>query len=400
MSKRHARVTLRLIILSLLAVLGATGCATSSSIPSHAPHRVFNDALFEPPAKPIPDADGIFHLAPAQLRMLNDLIKPRMGTTGARQLVKKLFKQDYSEFDYDNSYTRSASLTLEQRAGNCLSMVIMTAAIAKHFKIPYRYQDIKSTPMWDREGELYLINGHINIRLLTTLADKRPLVYNPLETNSVTVDFIPQATRRGIARRVIGEKRVVAMFYANLAADEMVRHNWSQAYWLLRAALESDAGYDAAWNNLGVIYRNIGEDDLAELAYRHSLSLVPGNDNAVSNLVLLLRGQQRFDEMFELQRAYDLAQLNNPFYYYDQAEIAYAEGDYHQAISLYKKAIKRSDFVDRFYFGLFKASWQLKRFGKAKKYLQLARENSQDLKDRQRYNVKLGLLNEGLVAGR
>ena len=400
MSKRQVGVAPRLIMITLLALLGVTGCATSTSSPADAPQRVFNDALFEPPSTPIPDAGDIFYLTPAQLLMLDDLIRPRMGTTGARQLVNKLFKKDYSEFDYDNSFTRSASLTLDQRAGNCLSMVIMTAAIAKHFRIPYRYQDIKSTPMWDREGELYLINGHINIRLLTTVADKTPLVYNPLESKSITVDFIPQATRRGIARRVIGEQRVVAMYYANLAADEMVRHNWSQAYWLLREALRSDGGYDAAWNNLGVIYRNIGEDGLAELAYRHSLKLVPGNDNAVSNLVLLLRGQQRFDEMFELQRLYDLAQLNNPFYYFDQAEIAYAEGDYHQAISLYKKAIKRSDFVDRFYFGLFKANWQLKRFGQAKKYLQLAEENSQDLKDRRRYNVKLGLLNEGLVAGR
>lgn len=384
----------KLVWLAVLCQL-LIGCATQTRPVIKQPTGLFNDSLFSAPVEAVPDPNQIFTLSDDQLVMLDNMIRPRRGSSGASELVKSLFKKDYSSFDYDNSYTRSAYDTLDQRAGNCLSMVIMTAAIAKHFEIPFKYQNIKSTPVWDREGDLYLINGHINIRLMKDSGDLWSTSYGPESEAAITIDFIPQATRRGIAREVIDEARVVAMYYNNLAADEMVRDQWSQAYWLLREALLSDPGYSAAWNNLGVIYRHVGQDPLAEQAYQHALALNPNDNNAVSNLVLLLQGQERLAEMYEYQRQYDLAQLNNPFYYFDQAELAFQDGEFYEAISLYKKAIKRSDFVDRFYFGLFKSYWQLKKYGQAKKYLQLAESHSQDLKDRQRYNVKLALLKEG-----
>lgn len=377
-----------------------TGCATQSRSFTADYQPLLHDQLFVPPLKAIPTATDIFALTGDQLSMLDDIVKPRLNSTGAMELVDGLFKRDYGAFDYDNSYSRSASETLRHKAGNCLSLVIMTAAIAKHFDIPFKYQNIKSTPVWDREGDLYLINGHINIRLIAHVGDKWSSIYHPVATKSITIDFIPEASRRGIAREVIDESRVLAMFYSNLAADEMVRQNWSRAYWLLRAAIEKDADYPAVWNNLGVVYRNIQQDSLAEKAYRHALSIDPNDDNTVSNLVMLLLRQERYDEMYHYQRQYDLAQLNNPFYYFDRAELAYEQEDYYQAIHLYKKAIKRSDFVDRFYFGIFKSYWRLNKYGEARKYLELAERHSQDLKDRQRYNAKLSFLNEGISAVR
>ncbi len=371
----------------LLLLTGCSNRYTKAQID----HRIlFHDAAFERPEH-LPDPAQVFILSAIQQNQISSLINFSSDIPLATQLINKLLKDDYGSFDYDNSYTRTASETFEVKQGNCLSMVIMTVAIAQQLGINYRVQDLAIAPVWSRDGGLFLINGHINIQLnrASGVTAQREIFVGP---RYVTLDFIPSRAIRNIATTRVSQARLVAMYFVNLAAETMVKQQWDLSYYLLKLALESDHSYSAAWNSLAVVYRYREQLMLAEKVYRYAMLANPDDLNLIANFSLLLESQGRFSELFEYQRRYDLAQLHNPYHYYDLAEIALAAQQYQRAIKYYKQAIDYSSAVDQFYFGLFKSYYLLGQWNTAQKYLVQARKYSATIKNRQRYNAKLMLL--------
>ncbi len=51
----------------------------------------------------------------------------------------------------------------QARTGNCLSLVIMTAAFAKEVGLPVRFQSVYVPETWSRSGNLYFSSGHVNL---------------------------------------------------------------------------------------------------------------------------------------------------------------------------------------------------------------------------------------------
>jgi len=377
------------IMMSLVMILA--GCVSNGDSNIDAVKPPFSDHLFTRP-NDLPSPQHIFSLTLAQRRWLDKTLVPTRHNTLTKQLVDKVLKRDYGLFDYDNSFTRTASQTLSMGQGNCLSMVIMTAAIAKYLSIEFKIHDVKTAPVWDRDGGLYLINGHVNISLKNTPFSRSPTSYVFLGTGYVTLDFIVNVTRRNLSTIQINEQQLGARYFVNLAADAMVKQRWDLAYWLLRQSIEQHSTYAPAWNSLAVVYRRNNLEELAEQTYKYAMSLDKNNINVVANYALLLEQQGRYDELFEVERRLGLFELNNPYRYFDQADLAFAQQNFKQALSLYKKAIKLSPFVDAFHFGLFRTYMALGLESKAIKSLKLASERSADYSDRARYNAKLAML--------
>src|SRR3546814_13631565 len=61
--------------------------------------------------------------------------------------------------------TRTAAETFETRSGNCLSLVILTAALARPLNIDVRYRFVPRARTWTRTQGMVLQNGHVNIEL-------------------------------------------------------------------------------------------------------------------------------------------------------------------------------------------------------------------------------------------
>lgn len=385
------KLTWTRILLILLCLLGLSGCKSNGEAAHLAKNSLFVDHHFSKPLE-LPVPEKVFSLTPKQREWLNRKVRPNKNSSLTMQVIDKVLKRDFSSFDYDNSYTRTAAQTLEMGQGNCLSMVIMTAAIAKHFDIPFKVQNIKTVPMWDRDGGLYLINGHVNIQLKNETGSKGAVTFELFKAPYITLDFINNVSRRHLSKRFISQNELISMYYVNLAADAMIVQQWESAYWLLRHAIDSTPHYSPAWNSLGVLYKRNDLLELAEGAYKRAILLDKDNMNVLANYALLLERQGRYQELFNYQRKVDLAQLKNPYRYFDLAELAYAGKDYARALVHYKKAIKLSPIVDAFYFGLFRTYLAMGNENKARKYLEIAHQHSADFSDRKRYSVKLALL--------
>ena len=130
-----------LMSLGLCIVLAA--CASVSPPPR--PDHLFADELFAPPAQRI-DANQVFALSDA-MRDYAARMAPLLRQRGMQQgLVDALYKKGDLKLDYDAALTRNAAQAFDARAGNCLSLVIMTAAFAKHLGMPVRYQSVLIEP--------------------------------------------------------------------------------------------------------------------------------------------------------------------------------------------------------------------------------------------------------------
>src|SRR5690606_18633720 len=73
-----------------------------------------------------------------------------------------LFDPAYLNIQYDDMVTRTAIETFESRQGNCLSVVSLYIAMARHMGLEVSFQTVKMRPRWDMRGELLVLSQHIN----------------------------------------------------------------------------------------------------------------------------------------------------------------------------------------------------------------------------------------------
>ena len=137
---------MRLGLLTLLSL--SAGCATTR--PMAPPSDLFHDELFGAPTETV-DPDEALKVSDA----MRDYLRLRMGPTrGDRrtQLLSALYDDRELRLEYDAAITRNASQAYAARAGNCLSLVIMTAAFARELGLSVRYQTVYNEESWSRAG--------------------------------------------------------------------------------------------------------------------------------------------------------------------------------------------------------------------------------------------------------
>lgn len=279
----------------LLMSLLLLGCA-SVAPPPVASEAVFHDALFAPPARP-PDARTLFELTPAMRRHLADRIEPRVRRHGApRALLDALYTQGDLRLEYESLHTRTAAEAFDERRGNCLSLVLMTAAFARELGLPVRFHEVLGTPVVERNGVLTFVVGHVNLALGEGLRSDRG---SPAGDPWLVVDFLPGQDLTRQQRRIVDERRIAAMFMNNRAAEELALGRVHEAYAWLRAAHAQDPAFSPLYNTLGIVYRHHGAWAQAERALQMAIAIDPDNTHAADNLVAL-RSARAADELHRL----------------------------------------------------------------------------------------------------
>jgi hypothetical protein len=243
---------------SLIAVLAlVAGCATVP-LPRES-SALFHDTLFAAPSAPI-DADAVFALTPAMREFVDREIPTFARNRNPRMaLVNALNDRAQLKLDYDATRTRDAGETFAERQGNCLSLVLMTAAFARELGIDARFQMVFSEETWSRQGDTYLSVGHVNLTLARAGLDQG--------NERVTVDFVPASQVRGARTMVIAESTVLAMYFNNRAVESFTEGRLDDAYWFAREAVRRDPRFLAAVNTLGVVYRLHGNPKEAQAAF-------------------------------------------------------------------------------------------------------------------------------------
>lgn len=389
------RVLLRLF--AALLITSLTACTTTPAPQNAVPTHLFQDHFYAAPSEVI-DHQQLFKVNAEMRQFIATYITPELKHKSMQQaLFDALYHKGQLRLTYDASITRNAVDTFAARAGNCLSLVIMTAALAKEMDLTVQYQNIVVDQNWSRSGELYFSNGHVNIVLGKKRFDNRQS-YD--KSYWLTIDFLPPEDTAGQKSFDLEEKTIVAMYMNNRAAESLARNQLDQAYWWVREAISADANFATAYNTLGVIYYRGNHLDAAYHASLHARQLSPDNTNAMANMVQILTSLGRNDEAKQLDAQLTQAQPVAPFYYFNLGVAAMNKSDFKQAKSWFEKELTRAPDYHEFHFWLGLAHYRLGEFKQAEEQLTLAKESSLNKKDHALYQAKLDHLHAITQQGR
>lgn len=384
---------MRTWILSLLVLL--SGCAQLDRDPVSASRvaSLLDDAAFAPPASPV-ETDKLFALSPEMRRHLNSpQFRQRLREHDqAAGLVHALYDRQELALDYDASHTGTAAETYAARKGNCLSLVIMTAAFARELGMSVRYQDVQLEDTWSRERAFYFVSGHVNL----SLAPGGPRGADDTG-GALTVDFVRLPPGADARVRILDEAGIVARYMNNRAAEELAQGRTADAYWWVRGALLTEPTFTASLNTLAVVYQRSGQPLRAEQAYRAALQREPDSLVVMQNLAPLLAANGKNAEAEAMTQRLARLYPAPPYHYFQQGMNAYHAGDFAQARTEFAREVARAPHNDEFHFWLGVANLQLGELGKAEKQLALARDASVRHETRERYAAKLAHL-RGIAA--
>lgn len=381
---------MRSTLATLIAAAGLAlaACATPPAQHPAAPEAMFDDALFGTPTEPV-GADRIFTLSADMRRYAQTEMTPLIRKHGAQgALVEALYHNGQLKLEYESAVTRTAAEAFEARAGNCLSLVIMTAAFARELGLQVRYQSAYLEEAWSRKGSLLLKSGHVNITLGKRLADHglSPFPYG------LTIDFLPQEEVRNLKTVEIPESLVVAMFMNNRAVEAIVQGRLDDAYGWAREAVRADPSFLGAQNTLGVVYLRRGALAQAGAVFEHVLEADPKHTRALANLVEVASRAGRDDEAARLRARLAGLESEPPLHFFNLGMAAMQRDDFRAARDLFAKEAARGDAAADVHFWLGVAHYRLGDIDRATREVSRAAEASASRGERDLYSAKLDWL--------
>jgi tetratricopeptide (TPR) repeat protein len=377
------------ILTFFLAVL-LSACASTPPPPSPPPQPapLLADHLFGPPTERI-STDDVLKASDAMRRYLANDIAGQIALKGAQAaLVDALYRRSHLKLEYDTSTTKTAAEAFDARSGNCLSLVLMTAALARELDLSVTYQSASMDEAWSRNGNLLFASGHVNITLGRRTFDAGIV----REANRWTIDFLPPEQLRAMRVREIEESTVLAMYANNRAAEALARGQLDDAYAWAREGMRKDPGFMNSYNTLGVVYLRHNDLAEAERAFAFILERDPKHTRALANIA---ETYQRLERPADAEAArVRLAAIESepPFHYFNLGMDAARRSDWRAARDLFAREVARADYYHEFHFWLGLADWQLGDVARARKHLKLAMENSTSRGQHDLYAAKLAWL--------
>ncbi len=364
-------------------------CACVSGPPAVPPAQVLRDDLF-PDAHLTVNAKDVLAASDEMKHYVDHELTAQLRRHGLQKgLLDALYNKRQLKLEYDAERTRNAAEAFEARAGNCLSLVLMTAALAKHLGLQVSYQSVYTDETWTRNKDTYFASGHVNIVLGQRTIDQLTRGSNG---PNWTIDFLPSEDVRGHYSREIDEDTVVAMYMNNRAAESLAGADLSAAYGWARAAVLQAPRFLSAYNTLGVVYLRSGHTAAAELALAHVLQQEPTSTTGLANMAHVLTAQGRVEESAALMRTLNRIDPEPPFHFFDLGQDAMHRADYVAARNWFQKEVRRAPYHHEFHFWLAVAEAQLGDVVEAKTQLSLALDTSTTRKHQALYAAKLDRL--------
>lgn len=373
--------------LALASGIGLTGCAPLTPVPAPSPPR--EDTAFRPVALDT-SARDLFTLTPEMRHFLRSDLSALLHMEGRQEgLYQALRSQRYLKLDYDAAHTRTAAQTFRDRAGNCLSLVILSATLARDLGLSVSFQEVLGDDSWGLSGDFIVASGHVNLVL-----GQRNGVLLGDESQARVVDFLPSERTRGYHTRRVGETTLVAMYQNNRAAEALVEGRLDEAYAWAQAAVRTEPRRTASLNTLGVVYQRRGLPTAAEKTWRLALDLAPEDTRVMGNLVALLLAQGQPEAAQPVAARLARLQSLAPFTHYREGLLAARAGDWPRTRDEMQQEIARNPNFQKAQAWLAQAYLALGDLPGARRHLQRAAELGDTPADRSLYAAKLARLSQ------
>ena len=387
--------TLKKFIMATMSVALLGACASNYN------HREDNKADMRQVVAPevvIPEAVGaersldeaeIFQLTAEQeadfKAWFND---PVRADEPAHDRVYYYLDKHTDGFDFRGE-TYNATQAMTHKAGNCLSLAIITTSLAKIAGVEVGYQLVNATPVYKKRNNVLLLSHHVRTFLYDPSWKPKKDVITLIRPRLI-VDYFPN--RFDVPGDEISEQQFMGMYYRNLAADALLQDKLNDAFWYMEKALELAVDDAENINMMAIIYRRLQMPEKSEAFYQYGMTAAQNNTNLLSNYALLLEEQNKPEQAELIRQKLLEFPDSNPYAWIKLGHDAYNEGQHGRAISYYKRAMALAPYLDEIYFALSKSLYQRGEFTAAAKAMRTAAEKSWEQSQRQLYYAKLAAL--------
>ena len=306
-----------------------------------------------------------------------------------RKLISGMIEDGLLTLDYDPNRTYTAIETFQKRQGNCLSFSILFAALAREARLDVTFQMVDIPPSFRTDGEMILLNNHINVLVRGVRSD-----INYLRT--YVVDFNTAEYNGNYDTKKVTDNYAIALYYSNVAVESMQVGNLRKAFRYLKKGIHTDPEIAGLWVNLGVLYSRYEQYNMAEQAYQEALSIQPSNKSALVNLSTALHHMGRDEEAEDYSKKVAYYRDRNPYYHYSQAQVAYQENELDDATAYLAEAIKLKRDEHQFYFLRGLVHHQMKEYDLAARDYKKARDTAEKAQLISGYTRKLQALESNL----
>lgn len=383
---------LRLFYLLVISVL--VGCAGFEQKPGEntpvpkveKPVMSFDSELFgEPPTDIIPVSE-IYRLSDTQQKAFQDYFNhPSRQNTPAHKRVYEYLESSTINFGYQGA-TYTAEEAMRKTSGNCLSLAILTTALAQVAGVETGYQLIDSVPVFESQGNVVFRGRHVRTKLYEPLPQERKGL-PPIRRGGLLVDYFAREGDRFVSN--ISDAEYHAMYYDNLASEAISRKDYNTAFWLLLKVIELTPDSSSAINSMAVVHRRAGYVDRAEEIYRYGIDHLSNKVSLLRNYRVLLAEQGRDDEAAAINARLAELDESNPFDWLHAGQEAYDNGDFRDAIAFYRKAVEIAPYLHESYAGMARAHYKLGDRTRARRELENAQKFSYEKSIQSLYQAKL-----------
>jgi Flp pilus assembly protein TadD len=329
------RLLLAVTLLGALSACGALGLDRGFSADAGIEARLLQADTVQPPVvEPLALSQSIIDYMEAH-------IQPGLrGWDLVDRLQTLLFDEQFLNIQYRENATLTAIETFEQGYANCLSLVNLYVAMARHYGLDAQYQTVQVQPRWNRRGELVVLSEHINA--LGRLSASRNYI----------VDFTPDVRLQQRSARVVSDEHALGLYFNNIGVEALIGGDADSALDYFRYALLTDDSLAIAWNNFGSAWNQLGEAEFAEYSYRKAYALDRRNTTALNNLARHYSRAGKPELAERYRRVLDRVHNANPYYHFVRGSYAYELGNYAEARQHFLRALRRESSEPDFYFAL------------------------------------------------
>jgi len=276
-----------------------------------------------------------------------------------RKLVENILNKSQLNVRYSKYQTKTAIELFYEGTGNCLAYTNLFVALARSIGLRAFFGDASLLVSDVEEKEGVMVNsGHICA-----------IVY--AEPEIIFIDFANRQFKYMVGYSFINDIEAVAHYYNNLGYEKRLASSPEIAKNMNREGLAEFEmsvavcpDFYRGYNNLGVVYQQLGEVDRAIECYRKAIDSNPEFSSVYGNLGMLFYQKDEIDQAAKYFRKAISYNQQNHFNYYYLGMIAMKKDDLKEARKNFQRAVRiKDDFAIAYYY----LSLVYKRLGETEK---------------------------------
>jgi hypothetical protein len=189
-----------------------------------------------------------------------------------------------TDFSYAGD-TFTATEAFEKRSGNCLTLAILTTALANVVGLDVYYKKVFTPPIYRRHNHVLTTSAHVKTIVLGPEAEEKKLGVIFFRSRTV-IDYFPSSLND--TGEYVAFNDFISMYYQNKAAKAMAVNNSSLVYSLLSRAMRQTPLNSETLNALAVFYRQNMLYKKARDIYEFAIENNVESIHTLSNYAVLL----------------------------------------------------------------------------------------------------------------